>query len=368
MGTLILQDGTVIKASSFGAFGGCEGEVVFNTSSSGYQEIYTDPTYAKQIVVMTYPEIGNCGINDFDNESETCHVVGVIVKNYSKQDSHYKAKESLSNYFKRKGVIALEDVDTRSLVKKLREEGTMSGYITSNDVDKDFINEKIRDLQKFKMPDDIVIDVTCKGRYVVNPQGNINLALIDYGVKKSILTALAKRDYRITVYPAVVEAKEILDNKFDAVFLPNGPGNPESYVSQISQIKQLMGKLPIFGVCLGCQLLALAAGAKTYKLKYGHRGSNHPIINLENNKIFMANQNHGYAVDMENMPKIIRPTFKNLNDDTLEGFEISSLRIYALQFNPEASDGRCDTSNILDEWVNIAKKDINKMQEVEDER
>ncbi|MBQ7286402.1 MAG: glutamine-hydrolyzing carbamoyl-phosphate synthase small subunit [Candidatus Gastranaerophilales bacterium] len=368
MGTLILQDGTVIKASSFGAFGGCEGEVVFNTSSSGYQEIYTDPTYAKQIVVMTYPEIGNCGINDFDNESETCHVVGVIVKNYSKQDSHYKAKESLSNYFKRKGVIALEDVDTRSLVKKLREEGTMSGYITSNDVDKDFINEKIRDLQKFKMPDDIVIDVTCKGRYVVNPQGKINLALIDYGVKKSILTALAKRDYRITVYPAVVEAREILDNKFDAVFLPNGPGNPESYVSQISQIKQLMGKLPIFGVCLGCQLLALAAGAKTYKLKYGHRGSNHPIINLENSKIFMANQNHGYAVDMESMPKIIRPTFKNLNDDTLEGFEISSLRIYALQFNPEAGDGRCDTSNILDEWANIAKKDINKMQEVEDER
>ncbi len=368
MGTLILQDSTVLKGSSFGAIGGFEGEIVFNTSMTGYQEILTDPSYAKQIVVMTYPEIGNYGINDFDFESDDPSLVGFVVKNACKTYSHYKARESLGDYLKSKNIIALEGVDTRSLVKKIREFGTMSAFITSNDVDNEFIKNKIEELQTFKIKSDIVLDVSPKSRYIFNPQGQINLAFIDYGAKRGILQSLAKRDCRITVYPATVEAKEILENDYDALFLSNGPGDPADCTFQIMQIKQMMGKIPIFGICLGYQLLALASGATTYKLKYGHRGANHPVINLENNKVMMTSQNHGYAVDVNNITKFMRPTYKNLNDDTLEGFEISSLGVYAVQFHPEANPGPEDASIIFDEWVNIAKKDIDRINEVKNER
>ena len=369
MGTLILADGTVLKGNSFGSLGGWEGEIVFNTSMTGYQEILTDPSYAKQIVVMTYPEIGNYGINDYDFESENPALVGLIVKNYSKQESHYKAKETLAEYLKKKNVVALEGIDTRSLVKKIRQTGCMSAFITSNDVDSLFISEKIKQLKDFKISKDIVLDVSPKARYVINPNGKINVALIDYGVKRGIIESLVKRGCRVTIYPARVEAKEILDNNFNAVFLSNGPGDPADCTYQISQIKLLMNKMPMFGICLGYQLLAIASGAKTYKLKYGHRGGNHPVINLENNKVFITSQNHGYAVDMNNMPKFMRPTYKNLNDDTLEGFEVSSLNIYAVQFHPEAKPGPMDSSVIFDEWINITTKNIcNKINEVKNEK
>ncbi|MBQ8848281.1 MAG: glutamine-hydrolyzing carbamoyl-phosphate synthase small subunit [Candidatus Gastranaerophilales bacterium] len=368
MGTLILQDGTVYKGQSFGALGGFEGEVVFNTSMVGYQEILSDPNYAKQILVMTYPEIGNYGVNDFDFESDNTHLVGLIVKNNCQQESHYKSRESLSNFLKKKNIIALSNIDTRSLVKKLTQMGTMSGFITSNDLDSEYINEKLGELQSFKIKEDILAEVSCKSRFAYNPQGKINIAIYDYGIKKGILNALALRNCRITVYPYNTEAKEILENDFDAVFLSNGPGNPANYTYQIAQIKQLMGKIPLFGIGLGCQLLALASGAKTYKLKYGHRGSNHPVINLENNKVVMTAQNHGYAIDLENITKFMRPTHKNLNDDTLEGFEITSLGVYAIQFQPEGKPGPNDAEFIFDEWVNIIKKDINRINEVKNER
>ena len=369
MGTLILADGTVIKGNSFGALGGWEGEIVFNTSMTGYQEILTDPSYAKQIVVMTYPEIGNYGINDFDFESENPALVGFVVKNYSKQESHYKSKESLSEYLKNKNIVALDGIDTRSLVKKIRETGCMSAFITSNDVDDVFITEKIEDLKNFKINNDIVLDVATKAKYVYNPQGKIDVAFIDYGAKKGIIQSLAKRGCKLSVYPARVTAKEIIKNKFDAVFLSNGPGDPADCTYQIAQIKELMGKIPIFGICLGYQILALAAGASTFKLKYGHRGGNHPVINLENNKVIMTSQNHGYAVNIDSLPKIIRQTYKNLNDDTLEGFEISSLNIYAVQFHPEANPGPEDASVIFDEWVSIMQNNINnRINEVKNER
>lgn len=368
MGTLILQDGTVYQGNSFGAIGGYEGEVVFVTASSGYQEIITDSAYAKQILVMAYPEIGNCGINDFDFESEEPSLVGLVVKNNCKTESHYKSRESLSSFLKKKNVIALEDIDTRSLIQKLRDFGAMNGFITSNMVDSDFIREKINQLQTFRIKEDVLLEVSCKNRYIYNPQGKINIALMDYGVKKSLLTSLAKRDCKVTVYPCDTEAKEILENDYDALFLSGGPGNPEDFTFQLAQIRQMMGRIPMFGVSLGFQLLAIAAGAQAYRLKCGHRGGSYPIINVENNKVYMSAQNHTWTIDAVNLPRIMRPTYKNLNDDSLEGFEISSLSIYALQFYPEAKAGSCDMQFIFDEWINIIEKDINRINEVKNAR
>lgn len=368
MGTLILSDGTILKGDSFAATGEAVGEIVFNTSMAGYQEILTDPSYSNQIVIMTYPEIGNYGINDFDFESDNPLVAGFIVKEHSKNESHYKSRENIADYLKEKGITALEGIDTRTLVKKIRETGTMNAYISSYDLDSTSIKEKLEEIQNFKIKEDVINKASCKSRYIYNPKGKINLALIDYGAKKGILVSLAKRDCRITIYPSSISADEILENDYDGVFLSNGPGDPSVFGYQISQIKQLMGKLPLFGICLGYQMLAIASGAKTYKLKYGHRGGNHPVINLENNKVMMTSQNHGYAVDINNITKFMRPTYKNLNDGTLEGFEISSLGIYAVQFHPEASPGPNDASIIFDEWVNIIKKDINRVNEVKNER
>lgn len=368
MGTLILQDGSVIKGNSVGAIGGYEGEIVFNTSMSGYQEILTDPSYAKQIVVMTYPEIGNYGINDTDFESDNPQMVGMIAKNFCKEESHYKSKQNIAKYLKDKKIIALEGIDTRSLVRKIREYGTMSAFITSNDVDDNFIKEKVSQIQNFKTLPSLLDEVSCKTKYEYTKEGNIKLAFLDYGAKRGILASLAKRGCKITVYPANTTAQEILDNDYDVVFLSNGPGDPADYKFQTEEIKKMMGKLPIFGICLGYQLLAIAAGAKTYKLKYGHRGANHPVINLENNKVMITSQNHGYAVDTKDLAKFIRPTYKNLNDGTLEGFEISSMNVYALQFHPEAKAGPDDADIIFDEWFNIMKKNKNRANEVKNEK
>ena len=353
MGTLILQDGTVIKGQSFGANTSQYGEIVFNTSMTGYQEILTDPSYAEQIIVMTYPEIGNYGINDFDFESKEPALKGFVVKDYSKTKSHYLSSQTLSEYLISKNIPALEGIDTRSLVKKIRETGCMAAFITSEDLDEEVIGQKIQELQDFKVKEDVIMDVTVKNQHIFNPTGSIDMAFIDYGAKKGIIEALVKRDCKVTVYPADTSFQEISEGAHDALFLSNGPGNPADFVFQIEQLKNLMGKLPIFGICLGYQLLALASGASTYKLKYGHRGANHPVINLENNKILITSQNHGYAVDTIGLPKIMRPTYKNLNDDTLEGFEITSINVYAVQFHPEAAPGPEDACVIFDEWINL---------------
>jgi len=359
MGTLLLADGTVIKGENFASKGSKTGELVFNTSMTGYQEILTDPSYAEQIVIMTYPEIGNYGINDFDFESNKPYVAGFIVKEHCKTESHYHSKKNISEYLTENNIVALEGIDTRSLVKKIRETGTINAYITSFDMTSVDIEAKLKELRDFKIKDDVLSKVTTDGEYIVNPKGSIKLAFIDYGAKKGIINSLTARDCKVTVFPASATSDEILEGDYNAVFLSNGPGDPAEYIYQINQIKNMIGKIPLLGICLGYQLLALAVGAKTYKLKYGHRGANHPVINLENNKVMMTSQNHGYAVDLNSVTKAMRPTYKNINDDTLEGFEISSLNIFAVQFHPEANPGPKDASIIFDEWVNMIKNNTN---------
>lgn len=356
MATLILEDSTVMYAKSFGAQGDVFGEIVFNTSMAGYQEIITDPSYAGQVIVMTYPEIGNYGINNDDFESLNPALRALVVKEYCKNESHYKSKITLGDYLKEKNVIGIEGLDTRSLTKKIREAGTMSCFITTRDLSDEEIKQKIEETKNYKPNPDIVFDVTTRESYIKGEGNPIKLAFIDYGAKYGIVKSLVKRGCEVKVYPANVRAQSILKEDFDAVFLSNGPGDPKDCKNEIATIQELMGKIPIFGICLGYQLLAIVSGAKTYKLKYGHRGGNHPVINLETNKVMMSSQNHGYAVDVESLSEIMTPTYKNLNDDTLEGFKIDSLKIHAVQFHPEAAPGPDDAAVIFDEWIELMKK------------
>lgn len=351
LGTLILEDGTVLKGESFGAEGTSIGEIVFNTSMVGYQEILTDPSYANQIIVMTYPEIGNYGINDDDFESETPRCRGFIVKNSCINDSHYKSRQNIAAYLKNHGIIALEGLDTRFLTKKIREKGVMNCIITTEYVDDNNLPEKMSMLHSYEPNRDIVLGVSCKEIREINQTGSINLALIDYGCKTGIIDSLIKRGCKVTVFPANVDSETILRGNFDCVFLSNGPGDPSDCVSEIKTLENLIGQIPIFGICLGYQLLSIVLGAKTFKLKYGHRGANHPVINLQTKRVMMSSQNHGYAVDAGSLTKIMDATYKNLNDDTLEGFKSDSLKIEAVQFHPEANPGPTDAAVIFDEWV-----------------
>lgn len=355
--TLILEDGSVYKGNHFGAVGTKIGEIVFNTSMTGYQEILTDPSYANQIIIMTYPEIGNYGINDEDFESKKPECLGFVVKSNCINESHYKSRETLSEYLNRNNIIGIEGIDTRSLVIKIREKGTMRCMITTDEIkDDDELTKRIGEVCVYKGNKDIVFDVTTNEKYVVNPDGHIDLALIDYGCKSGIINSLAKRGCRITVYPASVTSSEILTAGHKNLFLSNGPGDPADCTQELKTIEELVGKIPIFGICLGYQLLSIALGAKTYKLKYGHRGGNHPVINLQTDKVMVTSQNHGYAVDTETLSGIMQATYKNLDDDTLEGFSAERLKIYAVQFHPEAKPGPNDAAVIFDEWLKLMEE------------
>ncbi len=351
LATLILEDGTVLKGESFGAQGTSVGEIVFNTSMVGYQEILTDPSYANQIIVMTYPEIGNYGLNDDDFESEKPRCKGFIVKNSCENDSHYKSRQNISTYLKNNGIIGIEGVDTRLLTKKIREFGVMNCLITTENTDDNNFSEKLAQLKGYMPNKDVVLEVTPEKSYVINESGDINLAMIDYGCKTGITDSLAKRGCKITLFPANTDAETILGGNFDSVFLSNGPGDPADCKIELQTIEKLIGKTPIFGICLGYQLLSIALGAKTYKLKYGHRGANHPVINMLDKKVMMTSQNHGYAVDTGSLTQIMEQTYKNLNDDTMEGFRSESLKIEAVQFHPEANPGPTDAAVIFDDWI-----------------
>ncbi len=345
-GKLLLENGMIFEGESIGADGTSYGEIVFNTSMVGYQEILTDPSYAGQTIVMTYPEIGNYGINKDDFESGRIHAKGFIVKNMCENESHYKSYLPLTDYLKQNNIVGLKGIDTRHLTQIIRNHGAMNCAITTGDITPE-IKEKMK---AYRISKDITLDVTT---YKVEKYAGsgIKLAIIDMGIKKSILENFKTMNCDISVFPADTKAEDILKENFDAVLISNGPGNPEDATQAIQTAKDLLGKLPIFGICLGHQILSIALGAKTFKLKYGHRGGNHPVMNLKTNEIFVTSQNHSYAVEAESLPDYVEPTYINLNDNTIEGICCDKYKVKTVQFHPELTAGPYDANKVIIKWI-----------------
>lgn len=350
MAKLLLENGEILEGKSVGYKGVALGEICFTTQMAGYQEILTDPSYAEQVIVLTYPEIGNCGVNKDDFESSKIHPTALITKSFCERESHYLSSIKLDEYLKQKKVVALTDVDTRRLTSIIRDNGVMKCLVTSED---EISDEQKSQLANFTPDKDIIKKVTRKSVEVIKSTSKnkkIKLAVLDCGMKNSTVETLKQQGCTLSIFPATTKPEEILKNKFDALLISDGPGNPEDAVDVITTVKSLIGKIPMYGVCMGCQILALALGAKTYKLKHGHRGSNHPIINLQTQKVIISTQNHGFAIDIESLPKGAIVTYKNLNDSTLEGFLMPNLGIEAVQFHPE------NEVQVLENWLECVKK------------
>lgn len=343
---LILQDGTIFEGKAFGYLKDSVGEVVFNTSMTGYGEVLTDPSYYGQIVTMTYPLIGNYGINLEDVESTGVHVKGFIVRGKSDDPNNFRCEMDLDTYLKQNKVIGLEGIDTRALTKILRNNGTMRGIIT---LEKASLEEVKSKLDKFSNTE-AVRTVTRREIEHIKGTGK-KVAVMDFGVKQNILRSFAARGCDITVFPAQTKPQEVLDINPDLIFLSNGPGDPEDLSDVIENIKELVGKKPIVGICLGHQLLALALGGQTDKLKFGHRGGNHPVKDLEEGRVFITSQNHGYYVSQ--VPENMEVTHINLNDNTVEGMRHKELSIYSVQYHPEACPGPKDNDYIFDKFLEL---------------
>lgn len=363
---LLLEDGAIFKGRSFGARGQKCGEVVFNTSMTGYQEILTDPSYNEQIITMTYPLIGNYGTNNVDCESKKIFAAGFIVKENCPYPSNWRGKTSLSDYLKANNVVGLEGIDTRELVKHIRTQGAMRGIISATEFS---VKKLRRKLEKYHglVGRDIVKDVTIKKSYswdegvidvltrrVEKPPRKYKVIAFDFGIKQNILRLLRSHGCDVTVIPAQTSAKEVLAQKPDGVFLSNGPGDPAAVTYAIETVKQLLGKVPIFGICLGHQILALALGGRTYKLKFGHRGANHPVKNLQTGRIEITSQNHGFCVDLDSLKdKDVELTHMNLDDNTLEGIKCKKFSAFSVQYHPEASPGPHDASYLFKTFIDL---------------
>lgn len=348
---LILEDGSIYDGENIGALREAVSEIVFNTSMTGYLEVMTDPSYAGQAVVMTYPLIGNYGICYDDMESDKPWIDGLIVRELSEVASNFRNEDSIQNFLIKNNIPCICGIDTRDLTKRLREHGTMNGFIT---VDSSFVVEKILQRIKEYSVKGVVKRISTKETYSLPGKGK-RVVLIDFGAKKNIARQLQKRGCEVIVVPCDTKAKEILKLKPDGIMLSNGPGDPKENVDIIKEIKKLYDtNIPIFAICLGHQLMALATGANTYKLRYGHRGGNHPVKDLETGRTYISSQNHGYAVDESTLDKnICVPAFVNVNDGTNEGLRYINKKIFTVQYHPEACPGPRDSSYLFDKFIKM---------------
>ena len=348
---LILEDGHVFTGTSIGSGKEVISEIVFNTSMTGYLEVLTDPSYAGQAVTMTYPLIGNYGINFSDMESKKPWAKGFIVRELSSTASNFRCEGSIQDFLEKHDIPGIAGIDTRALTKLLREKGTMNGMITTDenyDLDK-----TLPQLSAYEVGN-VVDEVTCSEPAVLKGTGK-KVALMDFGAKNNIARSLNKRGCEVTIYPAHTGAEEILAAKPDGIMLSNGPGDPKSCTQIIAEIKKLYDSdVPIFAICLGHQLMALATGADTHKLKYGHRGGNHPVKDLRTGRVYISSQNHGYVVDTDTLdPKVAKPAFVNVNDGTNEGLEYIGKQIFTVQFHPEACPGPQDSAYLFDRFIEM---------------
>ena len=368
---LALEDGTVFEGRSFGAREVRSGEVVFNTSITGYQEIFTDPSYCGQIVVLTNPQIGNYGANPADNESVQPFIEGLVVRDFSPAASNWRSEEAAEEFLAKSAVPIISGIDTRALVRRLRNQGVMRGVISGVDGDPKKLVEQARAIPSMAgldlatqvstvKPYQWLEGVTACSPSELDTEGQeprCHVVAYDFGIKRNILRRLVQNGCKVTVIPALTPAEDVLALKPDGVFLSNGPGDPEPLEFQVSQVRKLIGKAPIFGICLGHQVLGLALGGKTYKLKFGHRGANHPVLNYRTNKVEITSQNHGFAVDPDSLnASEVELTHINLNDQTLEGFRHKNEPVFCVQYHPEAAPGPHDSRYLFDDFSQLIQE------------
>jgi carbamoyl-phosphate synthase small subunit len=366
---LVLADGTVFEGESFGAEGAGSGEIVFNTSMAGYQEILTDPSYTGQIVAMTYPEMGNYGINPEDVESRRPFVEGFIVKEYTHVPSNWRSTKSLHDYLREHAIVGISDIDTRKLTKHLRDKGAQVGIIATGSESAEALARKAAEHPGL-VGLDLVKRVTCDkpyewtegpwtltAGYGAATESRFHVVAYDFGIKRNILRQLVGAGCRVTVVPASTPASEVLALKPDGIFLSNGPGDPEPVEYAVENIRELLGSKPMFGICLGHQLMGLALGGKTYKLKFGHHGGNQPVMDMETRKVEITSQNHGFCVDVESLPPGIITTHLNLNDNTVEGLAHPEKKAFSVQYHPEASPGPHDAAYLFERFIKLMEQD-----------